>query len=161
MKWFLAANSKLNESVPMPLDVALKNGANQSNALNTFLKTAQKVQSVKNVNSVKSKFSDTTLTIPKNVAQFELANAPLNLVHFTTETQSATNTKLFINLEILAAVARLACARESQPVLGLETGEESVKEDVLPGQLGQQRLAPDLLKQLGICRYWKSLLVAA
>merc|ERR1712241_334903 len=110
MKSFLAESSKSNELVPMPLVVAIKNGANQSNALNTSLKTAQKVQSAMHVNLVKLKFSDTTLTIPKNVAQFELANAPLNLVHFTTETQSATNTKLFINLEILAVVARLACA---------------------------------------------------
>jgi hypothetical protein len=109
MKSFLAVNSKLNELVLMLLVVALKNGANQSNALNTFPKTAQKVQSVMLVNLVKSKFSDTTLTIPKNVAQFELANAPSNLAHSTTETQSATNTKLSTNLEILVVAARLAC----------------------------------------------------
>merc|ERR1711972_975593 len=129
MKSFLAANSKSNELVPMPLVVALKNGANQSNALNTSLKTAQKVQSVMNVNSVKLKSSDITLTIPKNVAQFELANAPSNLVHFTTETQSATNTKLFTNLEILAVVARLACVI---PPLALKPKKTTKKLTVSP-----------------------------
>ena len=45
----------------------------------------------------------------------------------------------------------------------LETGEEVFKEDILPGQLSQQRLAPVLLHQLAVYRnYWVSpLLIAA
>jgi hypothetical protein len=129
MKPFLAENLKLNELEPMLPDVALKNGANQSNALNTFLTTVQKVQSVTNVVLVKSKSSDTTLMILINVAQFELVNAPLNLVHFTTETQSATNTKLSINLEILVVAVRLACVI---PLLVLKPKKLTKKPTVLP-----------------------------
>ena len=81
-------------------------------------------------------------------------------------------------------VAGLACLGEGQPVFGLkkkgrwggeerrgeevrkfhlETGEEVFKEDVLPGQLSQQRLAPVLLHQLAVYRsYWvPPLLIAA
>merc|ERR1711997_251691 len=129
MKSFLAVNSKSNELELMPPDVALKNGANQSNALNTFPKTAQKVQSVMLALLVRSKPSDITPKTLTNVAQFELANAPSNLVHFTPETQSATNTKLFINLEILAVVARLACVI---PPLAPKPKKPTKKLTVLP-----------------------------
>lgn len=109
MKWFLAANSKLNESVLTPLVVVLKSGANQLNVLRRSVNLVQKGQLVMLAVLVKSKSSDTTLTMKINVAQSGLANVLSNLAHFTTKTQFAINTKLFTNLETLVVAARLVC----------------------------------------------------